>query len=68
MPMTRSQRQRLYRKRRATGARVVAVEVDAGFVEMLIDAGYLQAWDADSAEKVRQAVGRLHDRLKVMDA
>lgn len=66
--MSPADRQRIYRRRRANGARVVAVEVDGDFIEMLIDAGYLQAWDADDVGKVRLAVGKLHDRLKVMEA
>lgn len=60
-------RQRQYRQRRASGIRVVRVEVDSEFIEMLIDAGYLPAWDAEDPANIDRAVAKLFARLKVIE-
>jgi hypothetical protein len=48
---------RLCRHRKRNGRAVLKVEVDVGtLADLLIDAGFLAAWDADDRGKLRQAL------------
>ncbi len=66
--MTGSERNRRYRRRRASGRVVYRVEVDdAPLVDMLVSSGYLHLTSADDPEKVRRALERLVSSLVAMD-
>jgi hypothetical protein len=45
-----------HRRRKRAGIILAQVEVDSALLELLVDAGFLQLWDADNPQHVRQAL------------
>ena len=61
---TAAERQRRHRQRRRSGRGVLRVEVDlTALADALVEAGWLAAWDAENADALAAAVGRLLTRL-----
>ena len=57
MPLTPSEKVRNARRRKRNGRAVLNVEVDLGEVaDLLVDGGYLAAWDAEDRTMIAAAL------------
>lgn len=61
-PKIGTERQRRYRRRKREGAIATRLEVSALMSEALIEAGWLNAIDAENPIAVAEALAELHDR------
>jgi hypothetical protein len=58
--MTAAARNRAYRARRAAGVALLTIEVPhLELTDALVEAGFLEGWDAESKEAIERAVERL---------
>ena len=60
-PNNGAERQRRYRRRKCDGAVAIRLEVSAVMSEALIEAGWLNAIDAENSVAVAEALAQLHD-------
>ena len=58
-PTPEAERSRRYRKRQKSRAQVLAVEVDHGLIEKLIDAGIISPEDALNRHRLAEVVARV---------
>ena len=57
-------RQRLHRSREAAGRAVLPIEVDLyGLADALVGAGFIEAWDCDNRDRIRDGLQRMVDTL-----
>ena len=65
-PMTAARRQQRHRERERQGRGLLTVEVDLyGLADVLVEHGFLRAWDADDKRAIEAAVERLINTLIV---
>lgn len=61
-----AERARRYRARRRCGRRIARIEIDAFEVaDLLVEAGFLEAWDAEDPQAVDRALSLMISRLTV---
>src|SRR5690606_39989220 len=64
MSATAAERARRYRARRRCGRRIARIEIDAFEVaDLLVEAGFLEAWDAEDPRAVDRALSLMLPRV-----